>query len=193
MDDGLKKKCNSNHKKIMNILEETTGGRSYKAHKYSLDNYNRSSIIYESNANIWNKSAETDQYKDYVDLKELVSKISQRDERILSFFLDGSRRVFKVDDIAYSHSGGRSVIYPILAGQIGIGCCKRVNKEMKLEKYISKVVLSLPDIANADGVSGFFPSVRIKINECEQLKRLGVNVSDILQYKTSNEIGRAHV
>lgn len=102
------------------------------------------------------KIAETNRTnRKYIPLEDLSKKLSARKEQLLTYFLDGSRRVFKVDDIAYTKSGGRSVIYPVIAGQIGVGCCKRKNKRMIPEKFKREFVLSIPDIANADGKAGF--------------------------------------
>lgn len=172
--------------KIMNLLAKETGGKSYKAHKYGLDHAERPFIDYgEDGAIIWKKTAETTPHRTYVDLTKISKKLAQRNETILSFFLDGSRRVFKVDDIAYSQSGGRSVIYPIIAGQIGVGCCRRIDKVLKPEKFKREIVLSMPDIANADGKPGFFPATAQKLNECSELKRLNLTLSNILPYKTA--------
>lgn len=173
--------------KVMNILAKETGGKSYKAHKYSLDATERPVIDYGDNQIVWKKTAETTPHKKYVDLSSLSKQLAKRDEQILSYFLDGSRRVFKVDDIAYTHSGGRSVIYPVIAGQIGVGCCRRVAKKMVPDKFKREIVLSLPDIANADGLSGFFPATAKKLNDCEELKRIGIEFSTILPYKTAKD------
>lgn len=170
--------------KVMDILEDVTGGKSYKAHKYGLDHAERPSIDYGENDNVWKKTAETTRHRTYINLSDLCKKFAMRDEQIFTYFLDGSRRVFKVDDIAYSQSGGRSVIYPVIAGQIGVGCCRRVNRRIVPEKFKREIVLSMPDIANADGKSGFFPATAKKLNESNELKRLGVEFSTILPYKT---------
>ena len=59
-------------------------------------------------------------------------------KRLLSFFLDGSRRVFKVDDMGFVLPGGRNVIYPIIAGQIGVGCTHREKGIFeRLEEFCS--------------------------------------------------------
>ena len=172
--------------KIMNLLAQVTGGKSYKAHKYGLDHIERPSIDYgEDGSIIWKKTAETTFHKTYVDISKTSQKLAQRGETILSFFLDGSRRIFKVDDIAYSHSGGRNIIYPVIAGQIGVGCCRRLNKRIIPDKFKQEIVLSMPDIANADGKSGFFPATTHKLNEVSELKRLKRTLSSILPYKTS--------
>lgn len=143
--------------KIMSILAEATGGKSYKAHKYGLDHADRPFIDYGEDSIIWKKTAETNKSnRKYVPLESLSKKLSAREEQLLTYFLDGSRRVFKVDDIAYTKSGGRSVIYPVVAGQIGVGVAKEKNKRMIPEKFKREFVLSIPDIANADGKAGFF-------------------------------------
>lgn len=41
--------------KIMSILAEVTGGKSYKAHKYGLDHANRPFIDYGEDSIIWKK------------------------------------------------------------------------------------------------------------------------------------------
>ncbi len=179
--------------KIMNLLAKETGGKSYKAHKYGLDHAERPFIDYgEDGAIIWKKTAETTSHRTYVDLTKISKKLAQRNETILSFFLDGSRRVFKVDDIAYSQSGGRSVIYPIIAGQIGVGCCRRIDKVLKPERFKREIVLSMPDIANADGKPGFFPATAQKLNECSELKRLNITLSNILPYKTAKNTDKKY-
>lgn len=176
--------------KIMSILAEATGGKSYKAHKYGLDHADRPFIDYGEDSIIWKKTAETNKAsRKYVPLEKLSKKLAAREEQLLTYFLDGSRRVFKVDDIAYAKSGGRSVIYPVVAGQIGVGCCKRENKRMIPAKFKREFVLSIPDIANADGKAGFFPATAFKLNESPELKRLGIEFSTIIPYRTAKNIG----
>lgn len=171
--------------KIMSMLEEITGGKSYKADKYALDQTDRPSVDYGNSEIIWKRRAETTPYKTYIDMSALSRKLLSHSDQILGYFLDGSRKVFKVDDIAYSQSTGRSVVYPVIAGQIGVGCCQRKEKRLYQAKFKQEFVLSMPDIANADRKPGFFPSVAKKISESKDLKDLGIEFSTILPYKTS--------
>lgn len=175
----------SKREKVMNILAEETGGKSYKAHKYVLDHSDRPSVDYGGSEIIWKRRAETTQHKTYIDLSGLCKTLATHDDQILSYFLDGSRRVFKVDDIAYTQSGGRSGIYPVIAGQIGVGCCKRVDKRVLPAKLHREYVLSMPDVADADGKTGFWPATAKKLSESNELKRLRIEFSTILPYKTS--------
>lgn len=58
------------------------------------------------------------------------------------YFLDGSRHTYKVDDIAIGDK-----IFPIVTGQIVVGCCYRENRDTfkKVEGGIrKKIVISLP-------------------------------------------------
>lgn len=173
------------HDKVMNILAEATGGKSYKGHKYVIDHADRPTVDYGNSEIIWKRRAETTQYRTYVDLSGLSLKLASRDDQILSYFLDGSRRVFKVDDIAYAQSGNRSVIYPVIAGQIGVGCCHRINKRIVPAKFKREFVLSMPDVADADGKPGFWPATAKKLSECKELQRLEIEFATILPYKTS--------
>ena len=109
--------------KIMQFIERETNGKSYHTYKYSYDSIGIPSIEYDDDPNKvmkWKDSAETTQHKKAVDLKPLADKISGREPPLIKYFLDGSRHVFKVDDIAYNKQ-----VYPVVAGQIGVGCCRR--------------------------------------------------------------------
>ncbi len=170
-------------KKIMQILAEETGGKSYKAHKYGLDHAERPYIDYGEDSIVWQKTAETEHIKQYVDLTKKSKQIANVGDQLLSYFLDGSRRVFKVDDIAYQQSG-RGVIYPVIAGQIGVGCCKRIDKQLRPEKFVREIVLVVPDKADADGKPGFFQAMAKKLNDSPELKRLNLEFSTVLSYKT---------
>lgn len=175
---------NDNKKTVMQVLADETGGKSYKAHKYGLDHAERPYIDYSEDTITWEKTAETKPTKKYVPLEELAYRLSMRDEQYLTYFLDGSRRVYKVDDHAYTTSG-RSVIYPIVAGQIGVGCCKRENKVVIPECFMREIVISVPNIADADGRPGFFKAMAIKLSELPVLQRMGIEIKSIIPYSTS--------
>lgn len=169
----------------MNIIAEATGGKSYKAHKYGLDHTERPFVDYGNSEICWKRRAETTEHRTYINLSKYSKRLASLDDQILSYFLDGSRRVFKVDDIAYAQSGSRSVIYPVIAGQIGVGCCRRINKKVFPTKFKREFVLSMPDVADADGKPGFWPATAKKLSECDELKRIGIEFTTILPYKTS--------
>ena len=182
----VEKAAHKQRSKVMNILADETGGKSYKAHKYSLNNAERPSIDYDEEKTIhWKEKAETETYKTYIDLADHARRLAKQGIPLLAYFLDGSRRTFKVDDIAYANGKNRSTIYPVIAGQIGVGCCRRANRQMIPEKFKREIVLAVPDMANIDGKAGFLPALTAKINgRCEELSRTGLKVTAILEYKT---------
>ena len=172
--------------KIMEIIERETKGKSYHTYKYSYDSIGVPSIDYDDDPNKimkWKDSGETGTPKKPINLKSLADQLQALGETpLLKYFLDGSRHVFKVDDIAYNKQ-----VFPVVAGQIGIGCCKRENKRMSKERFYRELVLALPDKANADGWNdtAYFAAKVKKLNESEELKRLGLQFSAIIPYSTS--------
>ena len=189
---------------IMEILERETGGKSYKSHKYNLDDSERSAVEYgEAGSSMqWKRRGETKEYRTYVSLEHLSKDVGNY-QQLLTYFLDGSRHVYKVDDMGFEKSGNRMVIYPIIAGQIGVGCCKRVNKKLKCEKFEREIVIAMPDIAQSSSKKqGFLTATAQKLNDRTQLTRIrssGWKFSTILSYdsskdaKTYNDKGTAQI
>ncbi len=48
-----------------------------------------------------------------------------------------------MDDIAYKNK-----VFPVIAGQVGVSCCKRVEKEMKSYDFDRRLVITLPKVAS---------------------------------------------
>ena len=173
--------------KIMEIIEKETKGKSYHTYKYSYDSIGLPSIDYDDDPNKvmkWKDSAETIQHKKPIDIKPLANQLVSNDP-LIKYFLDGSRHVFKVDDIAYNKQ-----VFPVVAGQIGIGCCRREGRRMHKELFYQEFVIALPDKANADGWndSAYFASKVKKVNDSQELKNLGIQFSAILPYSTSKVV-----
>lgn len=172
-------------KSVMQFLADETGGKSYKAHKYGLDHAERPFIDYsEEKEIVWEKTAETNPCRNYVKINADKPK-----QQLLTYFLDGSRRVYKIDDHSYQKSGGRSVIYPIIAGQIGVGCCIRRNKIIAPHQFEKEIVISVPDIANADGKTGFFEAMTVKLNKLSVLQRTNIRIDAVIPYSTGKGEG----
>ena len=189
MDGDFSKK----RKKITSIIESETSGRSYKAHKYSLDT-DRSMLDYgesDDRAFTWQKRGETDIVTGYRSVEARAKQLAERDEQVLTYFLDGSRRVHKVVDMGYRVSGGRETIYPIVAGQIGVGICKRIDRRVIPEALEREIVISVPDIADpVGGKSGFFENLSVKLNESSELSRIlecGWKFSTPVAYSTRTD------
>lgn len=95
------------------------------------------------------------------------------------------RHVYKIDDIAYQHGNLREMVYPIVARQVTVGCCRRESKKMFAEEFIGEVVLSLPDVANFNSSKGFLPALVKKINVKLSERKFKLQISKILDYSTS--------
>jgi hypothetical protein len=170
-------------KKILSFIENHTRGKCYKSFKYCLESVEVPTIVYDDKQYIIfenDKTGETDKgIKESRSIHELAKKISKESKPLFKYFLDGSRRTYKVDDIAYDNR-----LYPIIAGQIGVGCCERPLynsfKSLNLEKQL---VLSLPDCADKDDKKElFFNSLLQKLNEQSYIKKHGVFFHQILNY-----------
>ena len=133
---------------ILNYIDNNNEGGFYCYHtrKFSLDDasndlfsqegYDRDEISYDIKGQ---KYAESDTSNVP---SILISDRLIRDVHInnLKYFLDGSRHTFKVDDIVIGKN-----IYPIIAGQIVIGCCYRKNRDsFEKCKLKTELIISLP-------------------------------------------------
>ena len=72
--------------------------------------------------------------------------IGENNRPLFKYFLDGSRRIYKVDDIIYDKK-----VFPIIAGQICVGCCCREDKKLFPFRVEQENVIALPNKADKDG------------------------------------------
>jgi hypothetical protein len=171
--------------KILDFIARETTGECYKSFKYCYDGVAVPSIAYDDRLNekIFLKEYGEDNHSPNMRDISKKARILIDQPPLFRFFLDGSRRTYKVDDIQYDNKK----VYPIIAGQIGVACCERVNratfKNSALERYM---VLSLPEIANADGqnVDLFFNSLADKINSLPKVQKHNIKIDKILPYST---------
>lgn len=176
--------------RMMEILAQETGGQSYNSHKYSLDETERSAVEYGEAEDIVIKPercGETKPKKTYVPLGPLSNQV--RGNTILTFFLDGSRHVYKIDDLSFEQSTRRP-IYPVIAGQIGVGCCRRENKQMKMERIETGIAIALPDIAISNKKQGVLQAMALKLSACRSFTYICGNewkILPLLTYSTAKE------
>lgn len=131
-----------------------------------------------------NGYAETDpdSKNSYVDLNPSINENSP-----FVYFMDGSRMAWKIAELSH---GGR--IWPIVAGQIGVACCKRIDKKIIADdsSRIYKTILSLPQ--TICGLSASESYNKKKLESCKHgiNERLGWNgrnpIDDILTYTDKN-------
>lgn len=179
-------------KKVVRFIADETQGECFTSFKYCYDENNTPSINYN------------DQEKEYINLKDYAEDVHNpqpRDMRsraeilrqgppLFKYFLDGSRRVYKVDDIQYGKK-----VFPIVSGQISVACCAREMNDDNTYRSFRHVmeqsypVLCLPVSANSEGIdnSVFFRNLRDKINELPQLKAANISIEKVLYYLTKIE------
>jgi hypothetical protein len=173
-------------RKIREILEDASNGICYDSYKYCADDEIKvPTLKYEENQNftiLKDRYGETDtSLKQTKDLTKKAKQLSKT-EPLFKFFLDGSRRTYKVDDIEINKR-----IFPIMAGQIGVACCERKSPSKfcccELE---NNLVISLPTEANPEvkNTELFFNNIKDKINLIERVKKAGVKFSNVLSYSS---------
>jgi hypothetical protein len=175
--------------RALKIIETETGGKSYSSHKYCYDDYASPDQPYEDDLNYAPKQyGESERRDTPKNLKPLADKLSGRPP-LFRYFLDGSRRTYKVDDIAYGER-----IYPIVAGQVGVACCERLTPD-KFDVYTveNQLILCLPEVADKDGLrKKFFDGIKKKINVESNLSSLGLSLSKILTYRDESDVNYEH-
>ncbi len=173
---------------ILKYLEQT-GNEYYKCYRTSkvcLDSESYSGFAYddkEATSGNGSKYAEQNS-KDIITLKR-----DNEIGKIFSYFLDGSRHVYKVDDMAI---GSNKKIYPVLAGQIVVGCCKRNNSErgtFSANGLTRKLVMAVPTSFDYDcGGENFLRNkvdgVNQNLSQNPFIKESGIKLDKILLYKT---------
>jgi hypothetical protein len=178
--------------KVLQYIANETNGKCYQSFRYCADDeIHKPTLDYDDKGKeftlVKNRCGETDTgLKETKSLADKAKKIIQ-DEPIFHFFLDGSRRTYKVDDIEINGN-----IYPILAGQIGVACCQRIplpEDKFKCAKFVNKNVLSLPKAANpsAGNADLFFNSLTNKVNQLPSIQKRGINITKILSYDSKKQ------
>ena len=105
-------------------------------------------------------------------------------EGLFKFFVDGTRKTYKVSNIEYDKK-----IYPVIAGQIAVGCCERKNKNLSVLKYYHENLIALPQIAYTDfdetgkKRTKFFDEIKNQINESSLFRRTSISIDHIIPYK----------
>lgn len=178
--------------KILHFIAKETQGECFTSFKYCYDSMTAPTIEYENGES------------SYINLKEYAedehnpkprdmrgrAEICMHGAPLFKYFLDGSRRVYKVDDIQYDKK-----VFHIVSGQISVACCSReLNEDYTFRSFRhieeeTYPVLCLPVTANGEGIDNevFFRNLRDKINTIPQLINAGVQIEKVLYYRTKLE------
>lgn len=178
---------------IIDYIEKTGKGKyqCFNTKKLCLDADDRDTIAYNYDDKAVAKAtksefAETDHTRvKTVSLKHMF-KTRRVPPSIFRYFLDGSRHTFKVDDIGIGKK-----IFPIIAGQIIVGCCERKDRDtFKCYDFKSKIVVAMPDdYDDNDGKDNFCRSFCERVNDevianIARVKELGISIDKLLLYRT---------
>lgn len=172
---------------IIPFIQETGEGKytCFKTQKISLDTTVSDILIYDDKTVSHSKKsgfAESDDRR--VHTVRISDKLINSTHPIFSYFLDGSRHVYKIDDIAIGKK-----IFPFLAGQVIVGCCHRTNKDsFKKFDIRHQLVLSMPVDFNTDDDPNFckffLNELNAELSKIKYVKERGLMFNRLLLYNT---------
>lgn len=174
--------------RIIDFIQKEGQGKylCYKTRKTSLDSDTSDTLSYDDKPSVQISGSQiAESNKSRVHAVAIPQKLIKAcTTPIFSFFLDGSRHTYKIDDIAI---GKR--IFPFLAGQIIVGCCERKNRDTFKKVAINhKLVLSLPVDFNVDDDDNycrlFLEKINSQISQLPFVASSGIHFDDILLYET---------
>lgn len=178
--------------KILHFIAKETQGECFTSFKYCYDNLTTPTIEYDNGESSYINLKEYAEDEHNPQPRDMRSRaeICKHGAPLFKYFLDGSRRVYKVDDIQYDKK-----VFPIVSGQISVACCSReLNEDFSFKsfKHIKEEtypVLCLPVTANGEGIDNeiFFRNLRDKINSLPQLISAGIQFERVLYYRTKLE------
>ncbi len=174
--------------KILDFIEQRGDGNyhCYKTNKVSLDVTDSEILNYEDKKIVTNNMssiAESDLTR--IPVVKIDPMLVERSRPIFTFFLDGSRHVYKVDDIGIGKK-----IFPVLAGQIIVGCCERKDRDsFKPYAIHHKLVISMPDDYDADDDGDdfcrlFCEELNENLQGIKYIKTTGIKIDKLLLYRT---------
>lgn len=177
--------------KILDFIEKKGGGNyhCYKTNKVRIDTTDSDVLDYDDKPAISTKTsviAESDMSR--VHTVSIPSDLIQYSRPIFRFFLDGSRHVYKIDDMAIGKK-----IFPVLAGQIIVGCCERIDRDTFKPCVINhKIVMSLPDNFDIDDEGDDFcrlycEEINAELKNMSFVSRVDLKIDKILLYKTDKK------
>ena len=179
--------------KILDYIQKQSDGKCqcYSTKKFSLDDNAHDNLSYDDKSiSIDKKGTFAESDKSRVHTKEIGHSLIKASTPIFSFFLDGSRHTYKVDDIGIGKK-----IFPVVAGQIIVGCCERKSRD-EFRRYAvnSRIVLSMPtdyDIDDENNNNNFCRLQCEKINEELQksayVRNHNISLDSIFLYETDGQ------
>ena len=174
--------------RILDFIEKKGEGNyhCYKTNKVSLEATDSEILNYDDKKVVTNNMssiAESDMTRTPV--VKIDKMLIERSRPIFTFFLDGSRHVYKVDDIGIGKK-----IFPVLAGQIIVGCCERKDRDsFKPYALRHKIVISMPDDFDSDDDGEdfcrlFCEELNENLQDIKFIQTSGIKIDKLLLYRT---------
>lgn len=160
---------------VIAYLEKETGRKCFDTFRRCLDHERASLVEYDDfGREFVSEQGETERYSGARDISVIASEWIDR-EPAFKLFLDGSRRTYKIADVSIG-----TQVFPIIAGQVGVGVCKRENRCLSACELFLHTVLAFPDKFDAEGKNdkqhrAFLDDLAKKLNTSQdhvQLNRL---------------------
>lgn len=178
--------------RILKFIEEKGEGKyiCYKTNKISIESSESDVLDYDDKpASTRNTSLIAESNLTRVHTVRVPQMLIDCSRPIFTYFLDGSRHVYKVDDIAIGKK-----IFPVLAGQIVVGCCERKDRDTfkPYDNIRPKVVIAMPDDFDVDDEGEDFcrlycENINDDLQQLSFIKQSGIKVDKILLYKTDKK------
>ncbi len=165
---------------IIYRLETETGRKCFDTFRRSLDRDRASLVDYDDlEREFMSFQGETTRYSGARDIS-VIAKTWQEREPAFRLFMDGSRRTYKISDISIG-----SQVFPIIAGQVGVGVCKRDNRRLKPCDFSHRMVLAFPDKLDVEGKNAkqhraFLINLLEKLNSTQNR----IKLDELLLYPT---------
>jgi len=157
---------------VIACLEQATGRTCFDTFRRCLDHERATFIEYDDLAReFMSKQGETVRYGSSRDVAAIAKSWQER-EPTFRLFLDGSRRTYKIADIPIG-----TQVFPVIAGQVGVGVCKRENRRLAACDLSLQTVLALPDKLDTEGKNlkqhrAFLADLATKMNTAQNRVRL---------------------
>jgi hypothetical protein len=165
-------------------LERETGRECFDTFRRCLDHERASLIEYDDSLKreFMDKPGETFRHAGARSVSSIAREWQDR-EPALRLFMDGSRRTYKIADIPIG-----TQVFPLIAGQVGVGVCRRESRRLSACELTIHTVLAFPDKLDSEGKNekqhrAFLVDLRRKLNEAQTR----VHLDALLLYPTRAE------
>ena len=161
-------------------LEKETGKQCFDTFRRALDQERASLVEYDDlEREFMSAQGETIRYGGARDISAIARSWQDKDPTF-RLFLDGSRRTYKIADIPIG-----TQVFPIIAGQVGVGVCKRENRRVKACDLSLLTVLAFPDKLDTEGKNqkqhrAFLADLATKLNAAQSR----IKLDELLLYPT---------